>query len=228
MKITILTLFPEMFEGPLNYSIIKRARERKLIDIEIINIRDFALDKHKTVDDHPYGGGVGMVLRVDILERAIKSAISKNIKKTRVILLDPRGKVFNQKKASQLSKFGQLILICGHYEGVDERLRKFIDEEISIGDYILTGGEIPAMVVADAIIRLLPKVLEKEQAIREESFGLNGFLEHPQYTRPPTYKKLRVPKVLLSGNHKKIRQWRQKRGEHLTKKLRPDLFNQRG
>lgn len=255
-----------MFEGPLNCSIIKRAKERKLVDIEISNIRDFALDKHKTVDDRPYGGGVGMVMRVDVIDRAMSNVKCpacaeasagrqmSNVKE-RTVLLNPKGKLFDQKTARRFSKLEHLILICGHYEGVDERVRKFIDEEISIGDYILTGGEIPAMVIVDSIVRLIPRVLTKEEATRLESFspyppvaspprptspgrssgGRAGdgrraytLLEYPQYTRPPIYKNLRVPKILLSGNHEKIKKWRQKIGERLTKKLRPDLFNQKG
>lgn len=235
MKITILTLFPEMFESPFNYSIIKRAKERMLASINFINIRDFGKGPHKIVDDRPYGGGAGMVLRVDVLEKALESAIlqcrSKNKCREKVILLDPQGKTFNQKIAQRLSKYDHLILICARYEGIDERIRKIVDEEISIGDYVLTGGELPAMVLTDAILRLVPKVLGKDASSKTESFqkikidGKNvAILEYPQYTRPQIYKNLRVPKILLSGDHKKIAGWRQNLALKRTEKRRPDLL----
>src|SRR4030042_4775320 len=198
MKIDILTLFPEMFKGPFEESIIKRAQEKGLVEIKIHNLRDWAEDKRGTVDDKPYGGGVGMVMRVDIIDAAL-SAInhqSSIISKSKIILLTPQGKVFKQKIAEKLSKEKHLLLVCGHYEGVDERVRgHLVDEEISIGDYVLTGGEIPAMAVVDAIVRLIPGVLEKPEATRSESFQspVTGhrspvLLEHPQYTRPEKYK----------------------------------------
>lgn len=224
MKISILTLFPQMFEGPFDHSIVKNAREKKLVSINFINIRDFGIGRHKTVDDKPYGGGRGMILRVDVLENAILSAKDKNLTKgeQKVVLLDPRGKTFNQRKAISLSKLKHLILICGHYEGIDERVRKFVDEEISIGDFIVTGGEIPAMLITDAIIRLIKGTLD-EEVTRNESFSPH--LEHPQYTRPQNYKNLKVPKILLSGNHKKIEEERQETSRKITRKLRPDLLS---
>ena len=223
MKIDILTLFPKMFEGVFSESIIKRAQEKGLVEIKVHNLRDWAEDKRGTVDDRPYGGGVGMVLRVDIIDQALNKLKTENIKH-KTILLTPQGKVFNQKKAQELTKEKNLILICGHYEGVDERVREhLVDEEISIGDYVLTGGEIPTMAVVDAIVRLIPGVLEKEEATRLESFS-EAKLEHPQYTRPEKYKGWKVPKVLLSGDHQKIEKWRKKKSLERTKKRRPDLL----
>lgn len=209
MKITILTLFPEMFDGPLNYSIVKRAKEQGLVTMNLVNIRDFASDSYKTVDDHPYGGGTGMIMKVDVIDRALQH-VTRNTQHvtTKKILLDPRGKPYNQKKARELAKLDHLVLICGHYEGVDERVSSLVDERISIGPYILTGGELPAMIIADSITRLLPGVLSKSDAVKNESFSETMKLEHPQYARPRTYKKLSVPVVLLSGDHKKIRTWR--------------------
>ena len=227
MKIDILTLFPNMFAGPFSESIIKRAIDRKKAKINIVNIRDFTKDKHKTVDDRPYGGGVGMVMKVDVLDRTLYSLKSKaKSQNSKVILLTPQGKTFNQKTAQRLSKLNHLILICGHYEGFDERIRKLVDEEISIGDYVLTGGEIPAMVLIDSIVRLIPGVLKKEEAVVIESFSkMDGkaVLEFPQYTRPDEYKGMKVPKILLSGNHKKIQEWRKKEAIKRTKKRRHDL-----
>jgi len=234
MKIDILTLFPKMFKGPFDESIIKRAQSRGLVQIKIHNLRKWAKDKHKTVDDRPYGGGVGMILMIEPIDRALRDLKGKRkIQKPKVVLLSPQGKVFNQKLAKKLSKEKHLILICGHYEGVDERVREYlINEEISIGDYILTGGEIPAMVVVDAVVRLIPNVIEREEAIKKESFvcinelihSNKGLLEYPQYTRPENYKGLKVPKVLLSGNHKEIARWREKKALEKTRKKRPDLL----
>lgn len=209
MTISILTLFPDMFAGPFDHSIIKHAQEKGIVTITFINIRDFATDKYKSVDDHPYGGGLGMIMRVDIIDRAIQK------QKGRIILLDPRGTTFTQQKARELSALDHLILVCGHYEGVDARVTSLVDETISIGDYVLTGGELPAMVITDSIVRLLPDVL-KEEATSSESFSIHPpsstfhspILEYPQYTRPEEYKGMRVPDVLLSGNHKKIEEWR--------------------
>jgi len=235
MRIDILTLFPEMFKGVFSQSIIKRAQEKGLVEIKVHNLRDWAEDKRGTVDNRPYGGGVGMVLRVDIIDQAINKLKTENIKH-KTILLTPQGKVFNQKKAQELTKEKNLILICGHYEGVDERVREhLVDEEISIGDYVLTGGEIPTMAVVDAIVRLIPGVLEKPEAIKNESFSrfydLNHetkreMLEFPQYTRPEEYKNWKVPEMLVSGDHKKIEEWRQKKSLERTKKRRPDLLKQ--
>jgi tRNA (guanine37-N1)-methyltransferase len=229
MTISILTLFPEMFEGPFSHSIIKNAVKKNKAEIRLINIRDFGLGRHKVVDDKPYGGGRGMVLRVDVLEKAIESAkksVPKNNKRLKIILLDPVGSVYNQKKATELSSLDHLILVCGHYEGFDDRIRKFVDEEISIGDYILTGGEIPAMVVTDSVVRLREGVLPKD-APQIESFSISSegaILEYPQFTRPEEYKKLKVPEILLSGNHKEIEDWRKIQSINLTKKRRPDLI----
>ena len=221
MKIDILTLFPAMFKSPFGESIIKRAQNKKLVEIKIHNLRKWTKDKHKTVDDRPFGGGVGMVLMIEPISLALKDLKKKNSK---VILLTPQGQVFNQKKAQKLSKEKHLILLCGHYEGVDERIREnLVDQEISIGDYILTGGELPSMVVAETIIRLLPGVLEKPEAIKDESFA-NSLLEYPQYTRPANYKGKKVPQVLLSGDHESIAQWRKGQAIKVTKKKRPELI----
>ena len=271
-----------MFSGPFKESIIKRAVEKKLIEINLVNLRDFGLGSHELVDDKPYGGGVGMVMRVDIVERAISEIILRQairpelrpraqafgsedfdgelsrtaqarrddaklcrsiinhkseIINQKVVLLDPAGRVFNQKKAKQFSRLDHLILVCGHYEGIDARIEKFVDEVISIGDYILTGGEIPAMVVVDSVVRLLPGVLVKPEAVKIESFSklasqgetLRGWqalvLEYPQYTRPEEYKGFKVPKILLSGNHREIEKWRQNQAILRTKKRRPDLLS---
>lgn len=208
MKITVLTLFPQMFTGPFDQSIIKRAQDKNLVTISFVNIRDFAPDAYKSVDDRPYGGGHGMIMRVDILDRALQSIPGEK----KVILLDPRGKTYTQKKAKELSSASHLVLICGHYEGVDERVLQLVDEQISIGDYVLTGGEIPAMAIIDSIVRLLPGVLSNDAAVAEESFSKNeSYLEYPQYTRPVTYKSMPVPKILLSGNHKQILAWKKEK-----------------
>ncbi len=213
MKIDILTLFPNMFEGPFEESIIKRAQDKNFVQIQIHDLRKWGLDERRTVDDRTYGGGVGMIIRVDVVARAISNfqfPIS-NKKKRKIILLDPAGERFTQKKALQLSKVEHLILIAGHYEGVDHRVHEhLVDEVISIGDYVLTGGEIPAMVLTDAIVRLIPGVLEKLEATSVESFSQEGVMEFPQYTRPEDYKGWKVPKILLSGNHKEIEAWRKK------------------
>lgn len=228
MTISILTLFPQMLKGPFDHSMLKIAREKKLVEINIVNIRDFGIGKHKIVDDKPYGGGHGMILRVDVVHNAILHAVSKKrSKKTRVILLDARGNKFTQKKAQQLTKIDHLVLVAGHYEGVDERITSFVDETISIGDYVLTGGEIPAMVVTDAVIRLVPGVLKKE-VTKAESFSKkekdNIYLEYPQFTRPQTYNNLSVPNVLVSGNHKKSMEWRNKQALLITRRRRPELI----
>ncbi len=223
MKISIITLFPEMFNGPLTHSILKRAIEKKLIIIDFINLRSFGIGKHKIVDDKPYGGGVGMILRADIVIQAIEKAKCNTSCKERIILLDAAGEKFTQKKVKELSKVEHLILVCGHYEGVDERVRKFTDEELSIGDYVLTGGEIPSMVVIDSVSRLIPNVLGKNESSLEESF--EPYLEYPQYTRPEEFKGLKVPEILLSGNHQKIEEFRRKEGIKRTKEKRPDLLS---
>ncbi len=223
MKISIITLFPEMFQGPFDVSIIKRAKEKKLVDIEYINIRDFGIGKHKLVDDTPYGGGSGMVLRVDVLHRAIEKTKDKKLKgdEQKIILLGAKGKTFNQKTARKFSKLKHLIIVCGHYEGFDERIKYFVDEEISIGDFILTGGEIPAMLITDSVIRLIEGVIRDSSAALE---SFSPYLEHPHYTKPQKYGDLSVPEVLLSGNHKHIEAWRKKESVKITSKLRPDLI----
>ncbi|PIS08023.1 tRNA (guanosine(37)-N1)-methyltransferase TrmD [Candidatus Berkelbacteria bacterium CG10_big_fil_rev_8_21_14_0_10_43_13] len=217
MKFDIITLFPEMFQGPLSESIIKRAREKELIEINYHNLRGFALDKHKTVDDTPYGGGKGMLLKVDVVDRAIRSIelqVPSTEYRVRKILLTPQGIRLNQDKVQQLARdYDNLILICGHYEGFDERIREhLIDEEISIGDFVLTGGELPAMILVDAVSRMVPGVLSKGSS-NEESFmqkDSNGkyLKEYPQYTKPDNYNDWSVPEILKSGDHKKIANWR--------------------
>lgn len=210
MKIDILTLFPDMFEGPFNESILRRAQDKLLVEIKIHDLRKWGLDDRRTVDDRPYGGGPGMILRIDVIDAAISDLRSK-IKdhKSKIILLDATGEKFTQQNAVQLSKLEHLIIIAGHYEGVDHRVHEhLVDEVISIGDYVLTGGELPAMVITDTIVRLLPGVI-KPESLTEESFSpLKIKTEYPQYTRPEEYKGWKVPKVLLSGNHKEIKKWR--------------------
>ena len=219
MKFDVLTLFPEMFE-PLKKSIIGKAEEKELIQIELINIRDFSKNKHKKVDDTPYGGGAGMVMQPDVVYDAYKSIKDKNAK---VIYLTPQGKTLNQEKVEKLSKEEHLILLCGHYEGIDQRvIDEIVDEEISIGDYVLTGGELPSMVLIDSISRYVEGVLNKESII-EESFSEN-LLEYPQYTRPEIFLEKKVPEVLLSGHHENIRKWRKERSLEITKLKRPDLL----
>jgi tRNA (guanine37-N1)-methyltransferase len=220
MKFNVITLFPKMFNGPLSESIIKRARNNKLIDIDLVQLRDYATDKHKTVDDTSYGGGAGMVLKVDVIDRSIND-VKKNQKgKTRTILLTPGGNSFDQKKAIQLSKYDNLILIAGHYEGFDQRIHDYlVDEEISIGDYVLTGGELPAMIMIDAISRMVPGVIKEESALNESFMNsvpnkankANKLsFDYPVYTKPVKYKGWKVPEVLLNGNHSKIETWRNK------------------
>lgn len=225
MKITILTLFPEMFKGPFDLSIIKKAKEKKLVDISIVNIRDFGIGRHKTVDDKPYGGGKGMILKVDVVVQAIEKVKEKmNSKEQKVILLTPQGPVFNQAKAKELSLLKHLILVCGHYEGLDARIDNFVDEKISIGDFVLTGGEIPSMLITDSVTRLIKGTL-KDGVTELESFS--PYLEHPQYTNPRVYKDLKVPDVLLSGDHKKIELWKEKESQDITSKIRPDLIEKK-
>ena len=219
MKIDILTLFPEMFE-PLNKSIIGRACKDERIEIDIINIRDFSKDRHKKCDDAPFGGGAGMVMTPQPLFDAIKSVRKE---KSITIFTSPRGEVLNQNLVQELSKEEHLIILCGHYEGVDQRVIDLcVDKEISIGDYVLTGGELPAMVIADAVARYVPEVLNKN-SLFEESFS-NLLLEYPQYTRPQEFQGLRVPEVLISGNHKKVDQWRLEQSIKITKERRKDLY----
>lgn len=222
MKFSILTLFPEMFSA-LDKSIIGRAKENKLIDIELINIRNFAKDKHRKVDDTPYGGGAGMVMMPNIVYDAYKSI---NDEKAKVIYLSPQGKVFSQSKVQELSKQDHLILLCGHYEGIDQRIiDEIVDEEISIGDYILTGGELPAMVLIDSISRYVEGVLSKEST-QEESFA-NGLLEYPQYTRPENFLGHEIPEILKSGHHENINKWRKEKSLEITMVKRPDLIRKK-
>ena len=221
MVFTVLTLFPEMFE-PLKHSIINRAEKENLININLVNIRDFSKDTHKKVDDTPYGGGAGMVMRADVIYDAYKSVAKENSK---VVFLSPQGKKLNQQKVKELSQEKDLILLCGHYEGVDKRvLDKIVDEEISIGDYVLTGGELPAMVLIDSVSRYVEGVLSKDSTI-EESFS-NGLLEYDQYTRPELFLEEDVPEVLKSGNHQKIQEWRMQNSLINTYKKRPDLLDE--
>ncbi len=222
MQFDVLTLFPEMF-SILDESIIGRAKKNKQIDINLVNIRDFSEDKHNKVDDTPYGGGAGMVMMPDVVYRAYNSL--ENKENAKVIYMSPQGKKLNQEKVKELSKENHLIILCGHYEGIDQRvLDKIVDEEISIGDYVLTGGELPAMVLIDSVSRYVEGVLNKE-SIKEESFEKN-LLEYPQYTRPEVFEGEKVPEVLLSGNHKEIDKWRKEKSLEITKKKRPDLLKE--
>ncbi len=247
MLISILTLFPEMLAGPFDYSIVKRAREKGIVTINLINIRDFATDKYKSVDDHPYGGGPGMILRVDVIDRALESQKSPSERlragkakspKSKTILLDPRGTTYTQQKAREYATLDHIVLICGHYEGVDERVKPLVDESVSIGEYVLTGGEIPTMVIVDSVVRLLPGVLKKPEATKQESFSSSSLithhssplLEYPQYTRPEEYNGMHVPDVLLSGNHNAIAKWRNEQSKIKTvqrKKIHPSKLPHR-
>ena len=219
MKFDVITLFPEMFES-LNQSIIGKGKEKGLIDINLVNIRDFSKNKHKQVNDTPYGGGAGMVMKADVVYDAYKSL---NITKAKVIYMSPQGKVLNQSKVQALAEEEHIILLCGHYEGIDQRvLDEIVDEEISIGDYVLTGGDIPAMVLIDSVSRYVDGVIKKEST-KEESFS-NGLLEYPQYTRPETFLNCKVPEVLLSGNHQNIEKWRRQKSLENTYKKRPELL----
>src|SRR3989338_4952496 len=281
MRIYIVTLFPKMISSFFNESIVKRAQEKKLVDIEIINLREFAIDDYGTVDDRPYGGGAGMIMRVDVIYKALSHVISsgaRNLAKRKLrslsinsrsldssspsapqndeegrktILTSPKGKIFNQQKAQEYSKLDHLVIIAGHYEGVDERVRDFIDEEISLGDFVMTGGEITASVIVDSVVRLIPGVLKKNEATQLESFmnvsinqlidtigedvqlrklkakGIKNIklLEYPQYTRPEEFKGKKAAKILLSGDHKEIERWRIKKAFAETLKRRPDLLS---
>ena len=219
MKFDVLTHFPEMF-GTMNSSIIGKAQEKNLIEINLINIRDFSKDKHKKVDDMPYGGGAGMVMKADVIYDAYKSIENQ---KAKVIYMSPQGKKFNQKKVEELAQEEEIVILCGHYEGVDQRIiEKIVDEEISIGDYVLTGGELPAMVLIDSVSRYTDGVIAKE-SIEEESFT-NGILEYPQYTRPEVFEGMKVPEILLSGHHQNIDKWRKEEALRLTKLKRPELL----
>jgi tRNA (guanine37-N1)-methyltransferase len=221
MKIDVLTLFPAMFAGPLDDSIVKRAREAGLLDLKIHNLRDWTHDRHKTVDDRPFGGGPGMLLKPEPIFEAIEGLQRE---KTRVILLSPAGRKFDQSIARELAQQDDLILVCGSYEGFDERVREALaDDELSIGDYVLTNGALPAMVVIDAVVRLLPGVLGDDESSHDESFS-HGLLEYPQYTRPAEFRGMKAPEVLLSGNHAEIEKWRREQAKLRTEKQRPDLL----
>ena len=223
MKIDVLTLFPEMFDA-LNHSLLKRAQDNNLLDIKVTNIRDFSLDNNKRCDDYSYGGGAGMIMTAQPLFDAIKSVKTNN---SHVIYLSPKGSLLTQKKVESLSKMGKdLVLVCGHYEGIDERIIDLcVDEELSIGDYVLTGGELPAMVLIDAVARYVPNVLGNSQTTEVESFS-DYLLEYPQYTRPSVFEGLSVPQVLLDGDHGKVDKWRLEQSKSITKKRRPDLYKQ--
>ncbi|MFC1915800.1 tRNA (guanosine(37)-N1)-methyltransferase TrmD [Chloroflexota bacterium] len=229
MRIDVLTLFPQMFEVPFSFGIFKRAIDHKLVSINLHNIRDYTHDKHHTVDDYPYGGGQGMVLKPEPIFEAVESLKSdicaeEEVTALPVILLTPQGRLFSQQIAQELAKYSHLILICGHYEGVDERVREhLVTDEISIGDYVLTGGELPAMVVIDAVVRLLPGVLGSETSPLDDSH-VKGLLEYPQYTRPAVYRGWSVPEALLSGNHAQIAKWRHEQTIMRTLKRRPELL----
>ena len=222
MKIDILTLFPEMFEGFINSSIIKRAINDKKVEINLINFRDFSKDPHHKVDDTPYGGGAGMVLTVQPIYDALESVKTKDSK---VILLTPDGEVYNEKKAYELKEYKHLIIICGHYEGFDDRIRSLVDIELSIGDYVLTGGEIPAMAISDSIIRLIPGVIDEESFTNDSFNPDNNLLDYPTYTKPREFMGMKVPDVLVNGNHEEIKKYRLEEQIKKTKEKRPDLLD---
>ena len=233
MQVDILTLFPQMFQGVMNSSILKRAQDKQLLTINLINIRDYSTDKHKSVDDYPFGGGPGMILQVEPIVTAVEDVFDRikgnNAEQTqsqpRLILMSPQGKPFNQEKAWELAECSHLVFICGHYEGFDERIRLLLKpEEISIGDYILTGGELPAMVIVDAVTRLIPEVLGESEGGEDESF-YSGLLEFPQYTRPRVFRGLEVPEVLVSGHHARINRWRREQSLLRTQQRRLDLLD---
>lgn len=225
MRFHIMTLFPEIFNSYMSESIMKRAAEKGIIEVNIYNIRDFSTNKHKKVDDYPFGGGAGMVMTPQPIYDTYKHIVDKfNIKEPRVIYLTPKGKVHSQNIASEMSTFEDIILLCGHYEGIDQRIiDSIVTDEISIGDYVLTGGELPALILIDSISRLIPGVLNQNESFEEESFKDN-LLEYPHYTRPREFMGMEVPEVLLSGNHKKIDKWRYEKSIEITKERRPDLY----
>ena len=222
MRFDILTLFPEMFQGPLNESLLKKAQTKGLLSINLVNIRDFTADKHKTADDSPYGGGAGMVMKVDVIAKALSRVASHE---SRVVFLCPTGKRLTQEKVKALAGEKHLILLCGHYEGVDERVRELGDEEISIGDYVLTGGELPALVLIDSIARHIPGVVKEEESVKRDSF-YDTLLDHPSYTKPENFEGKKIPEVLLSGHHAEIDRWRRKEALRQTFNKRPDLLRQ--
>lgn len=224
MKIDILTLFPEMCEKVLNESILGRAQKAGIVELKTHDIREFAGNKHNRVDDAPYGGGKGMVMQAEPIYQCYKSLYSEGEEKPHLIYMSPKGKTFKQEDAVRLAKFDRLVLLCGHYEGVDQRvIDEIVDEEISVGDYVLTGGELPALIVTDAVCRMLPGVLSEEICFTEESH-FNGLLEYPQYTRPEVWHDVAVPEVLMSGHHLNIAKWREEQSLEVTKKMRPDML----
>ncbi len=228
MHIDILTLFPQMFPGPFGASILKRAIDRNMVSIDIHNIRDYTHNKHHTVDDYAYGGGAGMLLKPEPIFEAVESVKKQGVEALPIILLTPQGRLFSQHIAQELSTFGHLILICGRYEGVDERVREhLVTDEISIGDYVLGGGELAAMVVVEAVVRLLPGVLGSEDSLVDDSH-VSGLLEYPQYTRPAVYRGWSVPEILLSGNHAQIAKWRRQQSIQRTRERRPELLGKAG
>ncbi|MBN1898092.1 MAG: tRNA (guanosine(37)-N1)-methyltransferase TrmD [Spirochaetes bacterium] len=223
MIVNILTLFPEFFSSPLKTSLIDKAQKKGLLKINVINLRDFTRDRHRQCDDKPYGGGAGMVMMIEPIFKALK-AIKKKQKKNRVLFVSPQGTTLNDEQAQKLAKCSSLTLLCGHYEGVDNRvIEQYVDEEISIGDYILTGGEIASLVILDAISRYIPGFVQKEESVYSDTFREN-LLKYPQYTRPPVFKGFAVPRILLSGDHKKVKEFREKERIRVTKKKRPDLY----
>src|SRR5919106_6685592 len=222
LTFTVITLFPQMFVSLVGHSILKKAQDKNLIAVRLVDLRDYTTDRHHDTDDYPYGGGQGMVMKPEPLVAAIDE-IRREAKHARVILLSPRGRVFNQRDAARLAQQRELALICGRYEGVDERVKSYVDEELSIGDYTLSGGEPAANVVIDAVARLIPGVLGNEDSATDESFS-NGLLEYPQYTRPEDFRGFKVPEVLLSGDHDRIKQWRRQMSLRLTREQQPDLL----
>ena len=222
MRFSVITLFPEIFASPLEHTILKRAQEKGLVSIDLVDLRQYARDRHRVTDDYPYGGGQGMVLKPEPVIEAIEDC-RRRLKEPRVVLLSPRGRVFDQAVAAQLLEDREVVLVCGRYEGFDERVTAYTDDVLSIGDYTLSGGEIPALAVIDAVTRLTPGVLGNERSAREDSF-VEGLLEYPQYTRPAEYRGMKVPEVLLSGDHEKIRDWRRRMSVETTARMRPDLL----
>lgn len=233
MKIDILTIFPDMFKGFLTSSLLGKAVKKNILDINCIDIRSFTEDKHNTVDDKPFGGGVGMVMKVEPVYKAIKStgvkkrnSFYKNpLKKPLVIFMSPQGEKLNNNVVKHLAKYDHLVLLCGHYEGIDERAMAWVDKEVSIGDYVLTGGEVPAMVLIDAVSRMIPGVVKEKLSVEQDSF-FNGMLDYPHYTRPAKFKNMKVPNVLLSGNHAEIEKWKKQQSLERTKNRRPDLLEE--
>ncbi|MGF9765539.1 tRNA (guanosine(37)-N1)-methyltransferase TrmD [Bacillus albus] len=227
MKIDILTLFPDMFTGVFGSSILKKAQEKEAVELRVVNFRDYTMSKHNSVDDYPYGGGAGMVLTPQPIFDAVEELTKETERKPRVVLMCPQGERFTQKKAEELAEEEHVIFVCGHYEGYDERIREhLVTDEISIGDYVLTGGELASMVITDSVVRLLPGVLGNHASQVEDSFS-TGLLEHPHYTRPADFRGMKVPDVLMSGNHKNIDEWRHKESLRRTYTRRPDLLEER-